>query len=206
METWNMLRGEVTTATESGAVRFRVDCRPPCEPTRLLRCYGTGGERDLLIGVVEPKNGRLTLERRISRETLRQAGFDAPPEEFYLSDGGEREKSAPAEAVQAPDEVLIEAENAEGSPEMTENDGKSGEIAENDGECEREIPREPLKTGDTLLDAAIAGGAVRAKNMTEGVRLSCPFSPGQAFPLAFAAVLCRVEGDTAVLDWKTQLP
>ncbi len=95
METWKLLDGETEVRDEGTAVRFRVYCRPPCEPTRLLRCYGEAEPNDLLVGVLEPQNGRLTLERRISRESLRQSGIRELPKKFYLSDGGARSRGEP---------------------------------------------------------------------------------------------------------------
>ena len=35
-----------------------------------------------------------------------------------------------------------------------------------------------------------------------GLRLQCPFDPKKPFALAPAFVLCRTEGNTAVLEWK----
>lgn len=101
METWTLPEGAVTMQKEGYTVRFRVDCKPPCELSRLLRCYGENPT--LLVGVLEPKNGRLTLDRRISRETLRQSGaWERLPRKFYLSDGGAREAE---KAVPVPDEA-----------------------------------------------------------------------------------------------------
>ena len=98
METWPLPDGAVTIREEGHAVRFRVDCQPPCESARLLRCYGENP--DLLLGVLEPQNGRLVLDRRITRETLRQAGADGKlPDRFYLSDGGAREHASETTAI-----------------------------------------------------------------------------------------------------------
>lgn len=106
METWKLLDGETEVRDEGTAVWFRVRCRPPCETTRLLRCYGEAEPEDLLIGVLEPKDGRLVLERRLSRETLRQARVQEVPVRFYLSDGGAREREQDAEP---PEEGCVQA-------------------------------------------------------------------------------------------------
>lgn len=59
----------------------------------------------------------------------------------------------------------------------------------------------PVQTGDAVLDGLLGQGAVRAERRADGVRLRCAFASDRPFALAPAFVLCRVEGDEAVLDW-----
>ena len=117
METWKLPDDAVTVQKEGHMVHFLVNCRPPCEPSRLLRCYGESAPQDLLVGVLEPRDGLLTLDRRISRETLRQAGIvENLPVRFYLSDGGARERAAetcPPAAAQEERAAVQQAENSE---------------------------------------------------------------------------------------------
>ena len=63
-------------------------------------------------------------------------------------------------------------------------------------------PATPFTTGDSVLDALLTGGEVQLEQIETGVRLSCPFDPKKPFALAPAFVLCRVQGNTAVLEWK----
>lgn len=63
-------------------------------------------------------------------------------------------------------------------------------------------PMPPLTTGDTVLDAVLSAGNVQIQQTETGVRLQCPFDPKKPFALAPAFVLCRVQGSTAVLEWK----
>lgn len=67
----------------------------------ILRLYGTASDGRLLrIGVFAPDaHGVLRLHRRLTAETLRQAGFslDAPPTSFVLGQG-----DAPPAPVQTP--------------------------------------------------------------------------------------------------------
>ena len=61
---------------------------------------------------------------------------------------------------------------------------------------------EEMKTGDALLDAALARGDITCKVTESGLQISCPFSPVAPFPLAFIAPLCRVEHQTAIIEWR----
>lgn len=218
MEIWELPEGAVTVQEEGHIVHFRVDCVPPCEPTRLLRCYGEGAPKDLLVGVLEPKNGRLVLDRRVSRETLRQAGAGSqPPERYYLSDGGarEREVEEPPVDIVLPGEVLSPvpespAEAVEPAPkDKTCADTASVDTVPEIEVCEETVsadgvPAEesaPSGTGDALLDAVLARGEAHCEKSPEGFRITCPFSPGQPFALAFVALLCRAEHGLAVLEW-----
>lgn len=232
METWTLPEGAVTMQKEGYAVRFRVDCKPPCELSRLLRCYGENPT--LLVGVLEPKNGRLTLDRRISRETLRQSGaWERLPRRFYLSDGGAREteETAPISEAEggseaspvdtevtdtpraADGDTVRRTENrctASGVPPQTEDlppvriphapqRGDIPPVKLPDAASAPEAPR----TGDALLDEALARGEVHCEPSPGGWRITCPFCAEKPFPLAFIAPLCRTEDcRIAVLDWK----
>ena len=276
METWGLLDGEVQVRDEGRAVWFRVDCRPPCELSRLLRCYCEGS--NFLIGVLEPVDGRLKLERRVSRETLRQAGVEGLPSQFYLSDGGARTAQEETAEISTAEEVLevtsgaigTAGESAQGSrtPQETagkpvqagrtlsetarksaqagqtlqETAGKSAQAGQtppetagtpvqagrtllgtdetldsgrtplqeaavntagNEVDNQQMNPEvEEMKTGDALLDAALARGDITCKVTENGLQISCPFSPVAPFPLAFIAPLCRVEHQTAIIEWR----
>ena len=58
-----------------------------------------------------------------------------------------------------------------------------------------------IQTGDAVLDTLLREGTVHAEQYAEGVRLRCPFASDRPFALAPAFVLCRVEGEEAILDW-----
>ncbi len=290
METWGLLDGEVQVRDEGRAVWFRVDCRPPCELSRLLRCYCEGS--NFLIGVLEPVDGRLKLERRVSRETLRQAGVEGLPSQFYLSDGGARTAQEETAEISTAEEVLevtsgatgTAGESAQGSRTPQETAGKTAQGSQTQQETARKSAQgsqtqqetagksaqagqtlqetarksaqagqtpqetigkpvqagrtllgtdetldsgrtplqeaavntagnevdnqqmnpevEAMKTGDALLDAALARGDITCKVTENGLQISCPFSPIAPFPLAFIAPLCRVEHQTAIIEWR----
>ncbi len=304
METWGLLDGEVQVRDEGRAVWFRVDCRPPCELSRLLRCYCEGS--NFLIGVLEPVDGRLKLERRVSRETLRQAGVEGLPSQFYLSDGGARTAQEETAEISTAEEVLevtsgatgtagesaqgsrtpqetagktaqgsrtlqeTAGKTAQGSQTQQETAGKSAQAGRTLSETARKSAQagqtlqetaakpaqasqtpqetagkpvqagrtllgtdetldsgrtplqeaavntagnevdnqqmnpevEEMKTGDALLDAALARGDITCKVTENGLQISCPFSPVAPFPLAFIAPLCRVEHQTAIIEWR----
>ena len=63
-------------------------------------------------------------------------------------------------------------------------------------------PEPPLVTGDTVLDALLSNENVQIQPTETGLRLQCPFDPKKPFALAPVFVLCRTEGNTAVLEWK----
>lgn len=221
METWTLPEGAVTMRKEGYAVRFRVDCKPPCELSRLLRCYGE--DPTLLVGVLEPKNGRLTLDRRISRETLRQSGaWERLPRRFYLSDGGAREAEEAAPVADAESGSGASTEEEKGIPGIADagtvlqageraldvppvkvpNAPQKGDIPPVKLPDAPPVPDVP-RTGDALLDAALERGEVRCEPSPEGWRITCPFCAEKPFPLAFIAPLCRTEDcRIAVLDWK----
>ncbi len=63
-------------------------------------------------------------------------------------------------------------------------------------------PELSLVTGDAVLDALLSAGEVQIEQTENGLRLQCPFDPKKPFALAPAFVLCRIEGNTAALEWK----
>lgn len=77
---------------ETGGVRVALDCEL-CAP-RILRVYAeTEGAAPLYVGLPEPQGGRLRLARRLSAETLRQAGWTGrEPQRVYLA---EKQETAP---------------------------------------------------------------------------------------------------------------
>lgn len=156
-------------------VQIEVDCAMPSDAP-LLRCYGETDGEPLLVGLPAPENGRLRLRRHLSKEALKSAGcMDNPPKAFYL-----------AEHPQQKSDTLTREErpSQEDAPPQVSDNAKP-----------------PLQTGDAVLDALLDGGEVHAERRKEGLRLHCPFASDRPFALAPAFVLCRVEGDEAVLDW-----
>lgn len=156
-------------------VEIEVDCAMPTDAP-LLRCYGETDGAPLLVGLPAPENGRLRLRRHLSKETLKAAGCaDRPPTAFYL-----------AEQPMHQDAPMPKAEP---SPQ----DEQPSPVPQTE--------KLPLRTGDAVLDALLDAGEVRAEYIQQGLRLHCAFAPDRPFALAPAFVLCRVEGDEAVLDW-----
>lgn len=156
-------------------VQIEVDCAmPPDAP--LLRCYGETKGVPLLVGLPAPENGRLHLRRHLSKETLKAAGcIEAPPKAFYLAEHPHQKNAAVTKKEQP---------SQDDAPPQVPDDTKPS-----------------LRTGDAVLDALLDGGEVHAERSPEGLRLHCPFASDRSFALAPAFVLCRVEGDEAVLDW-----
>lgn len=156
-------------------VQVEVDCAmPPDAP--LLRCYGENDGEPLLIGLPAPENGRLRLRRHLSKETLKAAGYlDAPPKAFYLAEHPRQKHDAVTKQ------------------ERCAQDDAPSQVSDS--------TESSLQTGDAVLDALLNGGEVRAERSQEGLRLRCSFASDRPFALAPAFVLCRVEGDEAVLDW-----
>ena len=65
-----------------------------------------------------------------------------------------------------------------------------------------ELPRETaLRTGDAVLDALLACGAVQAEPAGDALVLHCAFASDRPFALAPAFVLCTVEEGVARLRW-----
>ena len=76
--------GTIEWETDSRGVQVVLDCAL-CGEGALLRCYAVCGGQTLRVGLPEPEGGRLRLRRRLSREMLREAGCETPPERFYLA-------------------------------------------------------------------------------------------------------------------------
>ena len=84
--------GSLDWRQESGGVRAVLDCEL-CSAC-ILRVYAeTEGAAPLYVGLPEPQGGRLRLARRLSAETLRQAGWTGKePLRVYLA---EKQEQAP---------------------------------------------------------------------------------------------------------------
>ena len=166
--------GTLTWTPDAYGVQVRLDCICPDSGDSLLRCYAGTGERAMRIGLPEPQNGRLRLERRLTREMLREAGYaDMPPARFYL-------------AVQPE----ADAPEQDSTQQAGESDGRT-----------IQRPKPVLQTGDEVLDALISDGEVEAGRDGDALVLQCAFAPDQPFALAPAFVLCTVENGRAVLRW-----
>ena len=78
--------GSLDWRQESGGVRAVLDCEL-CSAC-ILRVYAeTEGAAPLYVGLPEPQGGRLRLARRLSAETLRQAGWTGKePLRVYLAE------------------------------------------------------------------------------------------------------------------------
>lgn len=186
------MRAEVTYAGERAGwlswepdaygVQVEVDCvLPPDAP--LLRCYGETGGAPLLVGLPAPENGRLQLQRHLSREMLKAAGCaDGPPTVFYLA-----ERPRPPDVPERMDGAEKAAKSEPPGEQPTPDAPPAPELS--------------LRTGDSVLDALLDSGEVCAECVQQGIRLHCAFAPDRPFALAPAFVLCRVEADEAVLDW-----
>ena len=116
--------GSLDWRQEPGGVRAVLDCEL-CSAC-ILRVYAeTEGAAPLYVGLPEPQGGRLRLARRLSAETLRQAGWTGKePLRVYLAERQEQaprvepEKRAPRTGDAVLD-ALIEAGAV--SAERTEN-------------------------------------------------------------------------------------
>ena len=84
--------GSLDWRQEPGGVRAVLDCEL-CSAC-ILRVYAeTEGAAPLYVGLPEPQGGRLRLARRLSAETLRQAGWTGKePLRVYLA---ERQEQTP---------------------------------------------------------------------------------------------------------------
>ena len=56
--------GTLSWTPDAYGVQVRLDCACPDSGDGLLRCYAGIGDRAMRIGLPEPQNGRLRLERR----------------------------------------------------------------------------------------------------------------------------------------------
>lgn len=166
--------GKISWLPDAYGVQVKLDCACPADGPALLRCYGETGGGPLLVGLPEPINGRLRLERHLSRETLKTAGCaQTPPKRFYLSDSPRQDR---------PPSPIRHSE--EERPESIKNAAPS-----------------PIRTGDEVLDNLLSSGMVQIEIDGSELVLRCPFDPALPFALAPAFVLCTVEKGSAVLRW-----
>lgn len=187
--------GEILWETDHYGVQVSLDCAIPGNPLLLLRCYGQTETTPFLIGLPEPLHGRLKLKRRLSRETLKEAGcLETPPTVFYLSENGaaptvSKEQPAPLEGASEPPapEEPSETVSQPSAPEAT----NSVPVAET-----------PLYTGDDILDELLTRGDIAGAVCGKTIILRCPFLPDQPFALAPAFVLCAVRDGEAILRWR----
>ena len=89
--------GTLTVTREGAYLRFRGDA--PMQPG-LLRLWLSGGGRCEALGVMQPRNGRLSLDRRLSRREL--ARFPRNIERAELSEVRPATHDVPAEAQHEP--------------------------------------------------------------------------------------------------------
>lgn len=78
--------GSVTVTEGARAVTFEVDCAGGA--MEIVRCYGVTGNEPLLIGVLEPEDGKLRCKRTITQQSLKAHGGQIP-KEYYLYGGPE---------------------------------------------------------------------------------------------------------------------
>lgn len=208
--------GTILWETDGYGVQVSLDCAIPGDPLLLLRCYGQTQTTPFLIGLPEPLHGRLQLKRRLSRETLKEAGcLETPPTAFYLSENG-----APPEIISEPpkqpepssvsterpkviSEPREQSEPPSDSTEQPEVISKSPEQSEQPEVSDYTLSETPLCTGDDILDELLQCGDVISAVCGETIILRCPFVPDQPFALAPAFVLCAVRGREAILRWHT---
>ncbi len=170
--------GDIVWETDAYGVRITLDCTIPCDPLILLRCYGTTPNGPFLIGLPEPRHGRLKLTRKLSRETLKEAGcLETPPSAFYLSDSS----TPPPEPKPVISRYKVE-ENITGSQPRTQKE-------------------KPVHTGDELLDTLLESGMIQVQEDNGIVELSCAFTATEPFALAPVFALCTVRDAKAVLRW-----
>ncbi len=171
--------GELNWEKNAYGVTVSLDCSIPCDPLILLRCYGKTKNGPFLIGLPEPRHGRLALTRKLSRETLKEAGcLDEPPSGFYLSDSSSP-PAGPENNTGAAEEIKPEAPP---SPERSEK-------------------AKPIHTGDELLDKLLEAGDVQGKEGDGKIELRCPFNHDEPFALAHIFALCEVKNGEAILKW-----
>lgn len=169
--------GKIDWEPDAYGVQVTVDCAQPCDPLTLLRCYGLTAGEPLLIGLPEPKAGRLILTRHLSREMLKTAGcVELPPSGFYLSDG-----CSPI-AVPQP---AAESKQEKSLPEA-------------------ETTPEHVRTGDAILDSLINQATVQTAQNGSEIILRCAFVSDQPFALAPVFVLAKVTDGQAVVQIKKE--
>lgn len=174
--------GSVTVLTDMRGTQFSAACQ--LHNAAILRLYGLTDSAPLLIGVLAPDNGMLTLKRRISAQTMRDAGCSAQqPDRYYLDDGtpGCRPIQAEKKADTGTQTGIAEAE----SHVERINDAQE--------ESQEKTWKAPCVTGDPLLDHVLQKEGVVCVQGGDGMRLFCPFDHRRANPLAFALTACTVE-------------
>ncbi len=188
------ITGELLWEPDAYGVQVTLDSTIPCDPLVLLRCYAETGNGPFLIGLPEPRHGRLSLSRHISREALKEAGcLDAAPSLFYLSDGS---SSAPKAENSSIDETEPDNQKVTPAPENA---------VQPDNSASKTMP---VQTESTLLDELLENGELKGKAQEDYIELSCPFSPDKPFLLAHMFTLCNVENNvaTAKLGIKSYTP
>ncbi len=102
--------GSLDWRQETGGVRVALDCEIA---PRILRVYAeTEGAAPLYVGLPEPQGGRLRLARRLSAETLRQAGWTGrEPQHVYLA---EKPETAPRTEPPLTGDAVLDALIEEG--------------------------------------------------------------------------------------------
>ena len=199
--------GWVIAQPDAHGILFRAESR--VHTMAVLRLYGIAAGQPLLIGVLEPENGRLSLARRITPDVLRRAGVQQPPEVYYLEDGQPGCKPEPEEtaAAEQPPELNLSAQaGAEaGAASQPPESGLSAQAGAEAGAASQ--PSKPslsahLQTGDALLDALIAAGKAECTKEGEMLLVRTPFLPGQQNPMNFALTACHLEDGNAVLSYK----
>ena len=172
--------GKLDWEADARGVQVDLDCTL-CGEGALLRCYGEWASGAVLrIGLPAPKDGRLRLRRRLSRETLKTAGCPAAvPQRVYLA-------AAPE------------------PPVIRRNPASKAEEIEQTAEPAQAEPLFTVQTGDTVLDALLTEGVVQIERVGDVLRLSCPFASDRPFALAPAFVLCSVRGERAELRWEAK--
>ncbi len=186
------ITGELQWEPDAYGVQVTLDSVIPCDPLVLLRCYAETGNGPFLIGLPEPRHGRLSLSRHISREALKEAGcLDSAPSLFYLSDG-----SSPA------------PKSGNRNKEVNKPERQEVPLAAQQDNAASEDKTEPERTGSTLLDELLENGELKGKAQEDYIELSCPFSPDKPFLLAHMFTLCNVENNvaTAKLGIKSYTP
>jgi|GEM_PF-484300 len=212
--------GEILWETDGYGVQVSLDCEIPGDPLLLLRCYGQTETTPFLIGLPEPLHGRLKLKRRLSRETLKEAGcLETPPTVFYLSENGAAsaiptgqsaslksisEPPAPRESPKTVPERPASKEPPKTVPEQPASKEPPKTVSEPSASALTDsapVTETPLYTGDDILDELLTHGDITGVVCGETIILRCPFLPDQPFALAPAFVLCAVRDGEAILRW-----
>ncbi|MBQ8586208.1 MAG: hypothetical protein IJ452_08005 [Butyricicoccus sp.] len=77
--------GKTAVSEETAGIRYDAVCT--LKGDSILRLYGVNGGRFLPIGVLSPHGGYWHISRTVSRQTLRDHGFETDlPTQFLLSE------------------------------------------------------------------------------------------------------------------------